>query len=242
METTSYIALSRMTALKRQLDVIANNVANLTTPGFKAEATLFSEYMTPKKDGGYSFVQDVGTVRDLRPGHLVQTQNQLDVAVHGDGYFTVETPQGNQYTRSGSFALNEEGELVTAEGYKVLDDSGKPLQIPAEFERIAINKDGSVFDGINGSSTLGKIGLVTFDNEQALEAKGSGLFVTAQQPIPVENPAMAQGFIEQSNVESVVEMTRLIDVQRSYESAQKLMDTEHERIRQSIRRLTQVGN
>ena len=145
MENASLIGLSRQTALRRQLDVIANNLANVNTPGFKAERMMFEEYLMPvanmemarQRDGNMSYVQDLATIRDYAAGTLVQTENPLDVAIQGDGWFVVDTENGERYTRNGGFMLNAGGELVTSEGHPVMGEAG-PIVFGTEDVDIAI--------------------------------------------------------------------------------------------------------
>ena len=145
METTAYIALSRQMALRRQMDLIANNIANVTASGFKAEALIYEPVVSDAGGGQrLAFVQDVGVARDLRAGPMTQTGNPLDLAIQGPGYFAIETDHGTRYGRSGQFRLNESGELVTAAGDRVLDDGGAPVSLPVDAGPIALAADGTV--------------------------------------------------------------------------------------------------
>ena len=176
METTAYIALSRQMTLRQRMDVIAHNVANLNTTGFKGEAVLL-EPVIERADGRdtLAFVQDFATVRDLSPGPMLTTKNPLDLALDGDGYFVVETGEGVRYTRSGQLGLNAAGELVTAAGDPVLGDAGGPLTLPSDTQTIAIGSDGTVStpDGV-----VGRIDVVGFEDEQTLRRVGGGLYAS----------------------------------------------------------------
>lgn len=238
METTAYIALSRQMALRRRMDVIANNIANMTTTGFKAEALLLEPV---RADAGarreLSFVQDVAVMRDLAGGPMTPTGNPLDVAIEGPGYFVVDTPDGLRYGRGGQFRLNEFGEVITADGHAVLDDGLAPLELPPNGQSIVIAEDGTI-SGDEG--VVGRLGVVTFADEQALEKTGAGLYATDQPPEPAAAPHLVQGTLEGSNVRPVVEMTEMIATQRAYQGAQKLIDTHAELQRRAVERMLET--
>ena len=239
MENTSYIALSRQTALWRQLDMVANNLANMNTPAFKGEGALFTEYLmkSPSDERTFkdklSFTQDFGTVRDLKEGPMLATGNPLDVGIHGEGYFTVETPDGIRYTRSGQFNLDNEGKLVTAEGFPVLSTNNEPFFFAPNENNIEISRDGTIS---TENGVIGNLRLVTFENGQKLSKTYGSLYVTSEDnpPKDAEKVELAQGMLEQSNVQPVVEITRMIDIQRSYGFVQKLIEEEHERQRKAV--------
>ncbi len=233
MENSLTIALSRQSVLGRQMDVIATNLANLETAGFKAETMIFSEQLELTSQGEFlSLVHDVGFVRDLSEGPMVGTQSPLDLAIHGQGYFVVDTPNGERYTRHGVFQLDSAGQIVTTEGNPVLNSGGAPITVPLEASSITITRDGTISAD---AQEIGKIKLVSFENPQALSKAGSGLYEAVNQ-IPTTDPdsEILQGMVESSNVKGVVEMTRMIDLVRSYQAAAKLADTEHQRILNAI--------
>ena len=240
METTTYIALSSQGALRREMNAIAHNMANMNTTGFKAERMMFVDHVQRSRSGDFiadqrlSFVRDVASFRDTTAGPIEQTSNQLDVAIHGDGYFAVQTPGGESYTRNGSFRLDNGGQLVTQDGLPVLSSAGAPIFFAPEDTSITINGDGSVS---TENGVLGKLRIVTFANEQELQNTGGGLYTTKQQPIDMPDAQVAQGALEKSNIEGILEMTRMIEVNREYQRAQKLMDSEDERIRKMVREL-----
>ncbi|MFC6856292.1 flagellar basal-body rod protein FlgF [Marivibrio halodurans] len=232
MENALYIGLSRQTALRREMDVIANNIANANTPAFKAEKMIFQEFLSKPGDRErISLVQDFGQARDLSEGPAEPTGNPLDVAIHGDGYFTVDTPLGERYTRHGRFQLDATGQLVTSAGHAVQGQAG-PINIPTDGGPISIAADGTVS---NDNGVLGVLQLVTFDDQQALKRAANGLYSAEDQnPQPVDNPTMSQGMIEGSNVESIVEMTRMMTVSRKYQSLGRFLEKEDERLTQMI--------
>ena len=233
MENAGYIALSRQMALRQQMDVVANNLANLNTSAFKGERMLFSEYLSKTEDGKLlSFVQDLAVFRDLRQGAMTRSGNPLDLAINGDGYLKVETPGGERFTRRGSFTLDERGRIVTPEGHPLLNAGDAPITIPTDSETITITRDGTVS---TEAGELGRIQLVSFENEQFLTRGENGLYDAGdERPETVRAPDIQQGMIETSNVQGVFEMTRLIETVRSYQSANKLTEAEHERQRRAI--------
>lgn len=244
MEHATTIALSRQMTLRRAMDIVANNVANVNTPGFKAESAIFSEFLMPLAEADdrhgqpgvseLSYVIDSGIYRNLAEGNLEQTGNPLDMAISGDGYFSVQTENGPRYTRAGHFSLDAQGRLVTSAGDPVLSDAGAPIALTPENGPIEVSRDGTISQ--NGAQ-VGRIGVVSFANERALTKTGNGYFETAQAPVPVAAPTVLQGMVEGSNVQPVVEMTRMIEVMRAYQSAQRSIDKMSELSQAAIRQL-----
>jgi flagellar basal-body rod protein FlgF len=240
METPTYIVLSRQLGLSRQMDVVANNLANTNTPGFKSEGMVFSEYLIKaEKPVRLSYVQDLASYRDLQEGPLQATGNDLDVAIQGKGYFVVETPDGPRYTRNGRFQLNAASEVVNSEGFRVLA-GGAPLIINPDDGPIQIAADGTVSaDRTQGGNTpviYGRLDVVDFAEGSPPSPASGTLFKSDQAPLPVTTDKfkMQQRMIEGSNVESIREMTSMIWVQRNYQAAQKFLEGEHERMRRAV--------
>ncbi len=243
MESATYIALSRQGGLRRQLDVVANNLANMNTSGFKGEKMMFVEHLVNSK-GGYrpigekqAYVRDIATMRDFSEGPLEQTGNPLDLAISGEGYFTIQTDQGNRYSRNGHFELDEAGQLVTKSGDPVLAEGGSPVFFAPGDTKIAIGRDGTISTQ-NGD--LGKLAVVKFANEQELRPGAGGLMATETTPDAVENPNIQQGMLEGSNVLPIVEMSHMIKVHRTYDGVKNFLEREDERMRKMIRDLAQV--
>ena len=240
METTSLVALSRQMTLRRQMEIVANNIASVNTTAFKGEKMMFRHEQV-KSRGGESafgdriaFVRDIATVRDLTEGTFQNTGNPLDVALHGDGYFVTQSPDGERYTRNGHFRLDPAGQLVNDQGYPALSSAGQPIFFSVEDREITIARDGTVSTE-NGE--LGRLRVVTFDDEQALKPLGGGLYSTDQAPRDVERPDVVQGTLEGSNVEPVIELARMIEISRAYESVKNLIDREDERLRKVAREI-----
>jgi flagellar basal-body rod protein FlgF len=233
MENGILVALSSQTVLRRELETIANNLANMNTTGFKRERSLFRPYLAveqgaadPRSDYPV-LVQDVATVQDLTPGRLDATGNPLDLAIRGDGYFAVATPEGERYVRGGHFRLDEAGRIVTESGHAVMSDGGQPIQVNIDDTEITVAADGSVSTA-NGD--LGRLRIVRFSRPLALEPTGGGLWMAREAPEDVASPHIEQGMLERANVEPILEIERMIRVQRAYESAKSLQDREDERI------------
>ncbi len=236
MENTANIGLSRQMVLRRQLDVIANNVANMNSHGYKRQRSVFQEFLVDSGDGGrpLSYVLDYGVARDASAGKLEQTGNRLDLAISGDGYFVVATDQGEMYTRNGRLHIDEEGRLVSSSGDPLLDVDGRELTITELDTEITITGDGTVNGRIG---RIGQLNVVTFEKTGSLTAVAAGLLRTDLPPIPAENAKVVQGMLESSNVEPILEIIAMIEVQRNYQSTQRLLDTDNELQRKAIDRI-----
>jgi flagellar basal-body rod protein FlgF len=243
MDNTSYIALSREAALWRQMAVVANNMANANTPGFKSEQMMFTSYLAKTKSDEtpfgrkLAFAQDYGVLHDTREGPLTQTGDPLDIAIHGPGYYTVDTPGGQRYTRAGHFRLDESGMVVTTAGYPVLQENGNPIVLAPGEKSITVAGDGTISTE-NGQ--IGKLMVSNFANEQLLQPMGDGTFQTSQNPVPVSRPNVVQGMLEESNVQPVVEMTNMLNIMRSYEGVMNMIQNEHDRQMKAIETLSGV--
>lgn len=243
MDNASLITLSYQLAAFRSMDVIANNIANISTPGFKRDSAKFEQFVQQVKPSDdrssprtLSFVRDAGVVRDLSDGRLDTTGNTFDLAINGKGYFAVQTAAGERYTRNGHFTLNAEGIIVTGEGDPLLGDGG-PITIAVDDGDISFGPDGTV-TGKQGQ--LAKVRLVNFPNERALTKQGASLYSANEAPIPAPNAVIAQGMLESSNVQPVVEISRMIEVMRSYEATATLSKSADDMRRQAIQKLGQV--
>jgi flagellar basal-body rod protein FlgF len=226
MDNTILVGLSRQVALGRELDIVANNIANINTTGFKADGSIFEEYLSPAArtnvDGKVSFVRDLGTWHDLSQGAVEQTGSPLDIAIDGKGFFVVQTPRGERYTRNGALQVGSNGNLMTADGLPVLGDGG-PITLQPNDREISINSNGTISVRA-GTSTIdsvrGKLRIVSFGQSQSMQLtkEGGGMFAAAAgvTPQPDTTSRVAQGAIEKSNVRGVVEISRMIEITRTY--------------------------
>jgi flagellar basal-body rod protein FlgF len=232
MESPWVISISYQAALRRQMDAVAHNMANMNTPGYKAERMLFSEFLVrPQKNAPMSFVQDKGMMRDLRDGPLTNTGNPLDLALTGDGYFVIGTDNGERYTRSGRFQLDADGQITNQLGQRVLSAAGQPIAVPPGTTNISIAPDGTVSAG---TEVIGTIGIASFDNPRAMKREANNLYAAEGAPRAAEGTRVMQGMLEESNVNAIQEMTNMIEIHRAYTSNQRLLQDEHERIRRAI--------
>lgn len=244
MDNSLLVSLSHQLAAYRAMDVIANNLANVSTPGFKRESAKFEEFMTrvrPAEDQrgmqSVSFVKDAGILRDASQGAIEQTGATYDVAIAGNGFFQVQTPQGMRYTRDGHFSLDANGNLVTSAGYQVQGDGG-PITITPNDGDINIGPDGTISSVVNGvGNQLAKLKLVDFANPTAMTKEGGNLYSTSQAPIAPATVAMRQGALESSNVQPVVEISHMIEVMRAYEATATLAKSHEDLMTQAIDKL-----
>jgi flagellar basal-body rod protein FlgF len=251
MENASLVGLSRQIALQRELDVVANNIANLNTTGYKANQVTFGEYLMPGvlsnqfrgEDRLVSFTQDRTTWLDQAQGPIEQTGNPLDVAISGNAFLTVQTPGGERYTRNGALQLNNVGELVTSEGLRVIGQNGPIVLQPGDRD-VSISSDGSVSvrEGTNTVESLrGKLKLASFADPRMLQKDGTSTFTAnGQQPQTPTAFRITQGAIEKSNVRSVVEMTRMVEVTRTYTQVAQLLQQHSDMRRSAIEKLAEV--
>jgi len=240
MENSLTLALARQSVLSRQMDVIATNLANANTTAYKSENMIFKE-MIERTDAGtvLSIVHDVSFQRDLAEGPLSNTYSPLDFAIHGKGYFVVETEDGARYTRHGVFRLDDQGRIVNTEGNPVLDNAGAAITVPPDSGDLVVNRDGTI--NVDGQR-IGRFQIVTFENETALTKEGNSLFNAGEQtPEPTTDAEIMQGMIEGSNVSGIVEITRMIDTSRAYQAAGRLAETEHQRILDAIEALVSTA-
>jgi flagellar basal-body rod protein FlgF len=228
--------------LRSQMEVVANNLANANTSGFKAEMMLMSEVELPAETGTeLSYVQDFATARDFSPGTLRPTGNDLDLAIQGDGFFAVQTPEGVRYTRVGRFQLDNNGILVTSHGYPVLA-SGGSVTINPDDGPVHVGEDGSISTDLarNGQlmQAIGKLDVVDFPNRAALTPAPDNLFDAGTQPPTEATGKVAQRMLEDSNVNTIKQMTDMIEVTRNYQTVQRFLDSENDRQRRAINSIT----
>lgn len=239
MDTAGYIVLSRQAALFRQMDIIANNIANANTNGYRSESVLFSEFLAGEKENQTSFTSDVAVSRNLEGGPLRHTGRSLDAAIDGTGYFVVDTPLGERYTRVGSFSLDAEGNVVTPQGY-ALQGAGGPITFDPADQEIIIREDGtlSAINAQGQQEDRGTLRIVKFENERMLKKYPNGLYggdsLTPENALVKEDFIVAQGMVEGSNVNATGELTRMIKVSRSVGSTSNFMRDLHELQRRAV--------
>jgi flagellar basal-body rod protein FlgF len=249
MDNSLLVSLSQQLAAYRSMDVIANNIANASTPGFKRETAKFEEYVThvrpsetQKGPQALSFVKDAGVVRDLGQGEMTSTGAPLDFAINGKGFFAVQTPSGMRYTRDGHFSLNQDGQLVTSGGYAVQGDGGA-ITITPDDGNVSVGPDGTISSILNGASNqIGKLQVMTFPNERALTKQGANLYSTTQAATPSTESTVAQRMLEGSNVKPVIEISHMVEVMRAYQMTATMANSQEQLMRQAIDKLGSTPN
>jgi len=217
----------------------------MNTTGFKRESPVFQEYIVKVDAEGangrvkepLSFVRDVLATHDMSSGVLKTTGNQLDLALEGDGFFVVSTPEGERYTRNGNFGRDDTGRIVTSSGHPVLDDGGSEIVLTPEETQVTIARDGSISteQGIRG-----RIGVVAFDNPQTMKPIGDSLWEASEPPVAAEGNVVAQGMLEGSNVQPVAEMVRMIEIMRAYQASTEILNAGEELSRRAVQKLGEV--
>lgn len=246
MDNTTYIALSRLDTQQRAMDVIANNIANANTEGFKAQRVLFSDYLSqqhgvdaPRGGTALTYTQDRATYLDQSDGGLTQTGNSLDMALTGPGFFTVSTPSGTRLTRSGRFGLMPDGRISDAAGNLLLGSSGQPLQVSTSDTQIRISGNGTISTE-NGE--VGQIGIVTVDDTRQLVPEGGKLLRATGTTTAMTQPKVTQGMIETSNVQPISELTRMIQTQRDFQFVTQFVESEGQRQQSAIDKIGQASS
>ncbi len=231
MENPGYIAISRQMSLLSQLEMASHNLANANTPGFRADRMVFREVLNEaNQDFEFSSVRGFGEYSVLKHGALQVTDNSLDVAIAGDGYFVVSADGADAYTRHGSFRLNAEGALVNSLGYPVLGQGGA-ISINPNGGAITIGEDGVI---TQDEQQIDRLRVVEFDNERSLQKTENSLYSSDVPPRDAAKPQVVQGALESSNVEPIMELTHMINLQRQFEAADNMLEAEHERTRKVV--------
>lgn len=235
MDATTYATLGRQSGLMREMQVVANNIANISTTGFRREGVIFAEHIDRLEEApSLSMARATGRQIDLSQAGMTETGSRWDFAIQGDGFFLIDTPEGQHLTRAGSFTPSAEGELVTPDGNQLLDEGGAPVFVPPDARTVTLSRDGTLSaDGV----PVARIGLWQPTDPNGLLHQSGTLYSAPAGVEPAEEAALFQGFLEESNVNPVVEIARMIEVQRAYEIGQKLLDRDDERVRQVIQTL-----
>ena len=235
METTAVIAASRQGALRRQLEIVANNLANMSTNGYKSSEMMFVEHVVKSKGGErlispkLTYTRDIATRLDVSDGAIETTGNPLDMAIRNEGFFVVRDQQGNEfYTRNGQFRLDVGGQIVNQQGHALMGDGNQPIIFSPNDAEINVGRDGTIS---TENGTLAKLRIVRFENPQDLGRTAGALFTSEQPPLDVDNADIIQGALEGSNVQPILEMAKMIELHRSYESAKSFIEREDERVK-----------
>ncbi|WP_171621142.1 MULTISPECIES: flagellar hook-basal body complex protein [unclassified Ruegeria] len=232
---TAYVTLSRQSGLMNEMRLVANNIANANTTGYRQQGLVFSEFIQGMpKSPSLSMSRAEARNTSLQQGVLTETGGQFDFAIEGAGFFMVETPDGNRLTRAGSFSTNAEGDLVALDGARVLDANGAPVFIPPDVVTIDVGSDGTL--SVDGQ-LLGQLGVFNIADPKDLVREGNTRFRTDEAIDPVDEPIVLQRFLEGSNVKAIEQVTRLVEIQRAYELGQSFLESEDERVRGALNAL-----
>ncbi len=244
MDTLLSVGLSHQDAMRRRMDVIANNIANASTTAYKSERIVFQDYLfnmegkSPKNLRDVRMVLDYGILPDMKAGALQSTGNPLDIALEGEGFFVVEDDQGNRlYSRSGKLGKNDAGELVTQSGARVLGTNDQPIMLDPDEAQITISDDGTITTENGEVARIQMIGLASY---QGLARRGDGLFATEQPELPPQNLRILQGMLEGSNVNTIQQITEMMTVLRAYQTMERSLSDYSDLRSSAIDRLARV--
>ena len=237
MENGYYTTLNRQIGLLRDAQTVAQNIANISTTGYRAERIEFSEFVNNlgPDEPSLSMADGAARATDLTQGELRQTNGTFDLAIEGEGFFLVGTPDGDRLTRAGAFSLSSEGSLTSPDGALLLDAGGAPVFVPPNATAISVGPDGTVSaDG----EPVAQLGLWTANSLRMTREDGVR-FNPNGPPELIDGGRILQGFVERSNVDAVTQMAKLIQTQRAYELGQSFLDREDERVSTAIRLIGQ---
>ena len=243
MDNALYVGLSKQMTLQRQLDIAANNIANLDTAGFKVENLMLqTDPLTPQKAprfGPVKYALDDGVARDFGQGGVEQTGGPYDFAIQGDAFFQVQTPAGPRFTRDGRFGVDTQNRLVTKDGNAVLTAEGSEITFDPRKSPPAVGKDGTISqtDEHGQVTQVGKLTVSRFADLKGLRKDGDNLFATDETPLPAADAQVRQGAVERANVKPVLEITSLIDTTRAYERVMSMMNSTSDLSRSAVQRL-----
>lgn len=246
MDITTSLAASRLLGQQRAMDITANNIANANTPGYRTERVQFSDWIdrqtgTAAPPGGrtITYTQDRATYREQQAGTVTHTGNPFDLALGGDGYFTVDTKLGPRLTRSGRFGPLPDGTLADSAGNAVLDVDGKPIRLPPADTQVTIAGDGTISTE-NGK--IGRIGVVQPTDPMKLRAEGGTNFLSDSPTTPIGAPGIVQGAIEESNVQPIMEVTQMMNDLRQFQLVTQMIQAEGDRQQNAIDKLLPMGS
>lgn len=235
MSSNGYITLSRQSGLLNEMRVVANNIANAATTGYRQEGLIFSEFVKAIPEGS-SLSMSRGNVRNtsFEQGTLTKTNGTFDFAIEGEGFFLIQTPEGERLTRAGSFSPNGAGDLVTPDGHPVLDAGGAPVFVPTGEGPFEVAGDGTISVG---GQPVGQLGLFRPTDPLQLKREGGVRFSSGAGVEPADGGRIVQGFTETSNVDPILQIARMIEIQRAYEAGQSFLSAEDERVRGAVDKL-----
>ncbi len=238
MDNTTNIALSRLAAQQRAMDVVANNLANAATPGYRAERTVFADWLVREPAGAeppggrtLAFTQTRATYRERAEGTLSQTGNPLDLALSGEGWFTVQTQAGTRLTRAGRFTLQKDGTVTDGAGNPLLDTNARKLTLSPADTDLTVKADGTLR---SQNGVIGQIAVVTPNDPNRITAEGGRLFRADVPTTPVAHPKILQGAVEDSNVQPIAEITRMISTERDFQFVTQMVEAEGQRRQAAI--------
>lgn len=237
MDNAVYTALTRQSGLMAEMQAVANNIANASTTGYRREGVIFAEFVAALAPDDPSLSMATAEVRDTRldQAPVTFTGGSFDLAIEGEGFFMVEGADGPLLTRAGSFTPSPAGELVTPDGYRLLDAGGAPVFVPGDAAQIAIAPDGTMSaDG----QPLTEIGLWAAADPNDMRHRDGVRFAVPSGAEPViDGGRIMQGYLESSNVDPIGEIARMIEIQRAYEQGQSFLEREDQRIRDVVKAL-----
>lgn len=234
MQTSIPVALSAQLAMEKRLDTIADNLANSRTAGFRATEVKFESYLSAAGKEPVAFASEGKTYISTKAGELNQTGNPLDVAVNGDAFFAVQGPKGPIYTRDGRMTMTDNGDLLSLAGNPMLDVGGAPLQVNPAGGALTVARDGMVSQG---GVQVGALGLFAMPAGADLARAGNSGVVPSRPAVPLVDfgdVSVMQGFAEGSNVNPILEITRLIEVQRAFESAATFTEASEQSLNKAV--------
>lgn len=240
MQSGIYVGISSQIALERRLTTIADNIANMNTVGFRGTEVKFDQVMSQTRNdlkADVAFVTQGNDYLSTRNGEMIQTGNSFDFAVKGDGWFAIDTPAGQVMTRDGRFSMSITGELVSTQGYPVLDAGGAPIQLNAAAGEPTVGSDGRI---VQNGATVAQLGLFSADASKGFVRYENSGVIFSQAPQPVVNDSsigVMQGYVEQSNINAISQMTQLIQVNRAFEGISSLMKSTEDSLAQAVRTL-----
>lgn len=233
MDNSTTIAVSRLIAQQRAMEVTADNLANANTPGYRTERVQFSDWLSRQPSGTatrgepkLAYVQDRATWRERQPGAFERTGNPFDLALSGDGFFTVQTQAGPRLTRAGRFGPLPDGTLADEAGDKLLDAAGQTIHVAPSDTEVSIAADGTI-SSRNG--VVAKIGVVAPADPMLMTAEGARLFQATGPTAPATGSQIVQGAVEDSNVAPVLELTRMLTISREFQFTSQFVQAEADR-------------